>query len=149
VLLWIAWILLLGMAGFLLGFLIGTPLVARGVRWRKLALIGVVAFLAYDVLLVIIYQESDASGLVVLSPLQLFGWFAGTGVALWIVRHAASRTARDRARAKVRRASIVRLAWPQSVACREGASTSTFASSRASASAGKKRRARAAGLSPR
>jgi predicted MFS family arabinose efflux permease len=85
-LLWIAYVLLLGGGGFLTGLLVGTPLVARGVRWWVLPLLGVVAFLAYNLVVVAVWQESDATGIVMFSPLQLLGWFAGTAVARRIVR---------------------------------------------------------------
>jgi hypothetical protein len=84
---WIVWVLVLGGGGFLAALLVCTPLVARGVRWWVPSLLGVVAFLAYIVFWAVWAQSCgpgcvrDPTGLVVLSRLQLFGWFAGTAAA--------------------------------------------------------------------
>jgi hypothetical protein len=93
VLLWIALLLLLGAGGFLVGLLSGMLLIPRAVRGWVLPSIGVVAFLAYNVFPVVVWPDSDASGLIVTSPLQLLGWFLGTAVARRAVRK--RRAAKD------------------------------------------------------
>jgi predicted MFS family arabinose efflux permease len=90
VLLGIAWVLLLGGGGFIAGLLVGLLLIPRGVR-RVLPLLGVVAFLAYNMVTVIVWQDSDATGIVMFSALQLLGWFLGTTVARRIVRRREDR----------------------------------------------------------
>jgi hypothetical protein len=84
---WVLWVLVLfGGAGFLLALVIATPLVTRGVSRWVLPTLGGLLFLAYFFALSVWGQEVDVNVWIMLSPLQLVGWFAGAAVAGWLVR---------------------------------------------------------------